>query len=212
MLLAAMGSFAPAELARLVRATIRWSVRGIVSGVIGGGTAEKVYCEAATRIRSGMISSSEQVLSVLHSIVPTDEEFRGAVQAMNAPKASLTRYLLTSFERYSAGEEHPYLVSAEMENLTAQRILPAVSQSEWFGFHDEDLVGWSKRLGNFVLMRRGYKRGADRTWEEIREELQVTPVPGSARLAAVVEWSPAAIRDWQGALAEAAPKIWSREP
>jgi hypothetical protein len=58
-LLAAMRRFDDDELARLLRAVVSWSVRGLIVGGIGGGSTERAYGEAAVAVSEGRALSSD---------------------------------------------------------------------------------------------------------------------------------------------------------
>ena len=62
LLLALLQHFAPAELAKTLKALVAWSVRGLVAGSIGGGKAEKYFCDAAVDIRAGKIKKPRNCL------------------------------------------------------------------------------------------------------------------------------------------------------
>jgi hypothetical protein len=61
LLLAAMDKFTPAELKRLLRALVSWSVRGMILNTMNSGTTEERYCDAAVRIRAGIITKVAQL-------------------------------------------------------------------------------------------------------------------------------------------------------
>jgi hypothetical protein len=214
LFLAAMRDFEGAELKRLVRAVIRWSVRGLLVGGLGGGTAERAYCDAAVRIRSGSVRSTEGVLDAIKVLVPSDEQFRSALQTASAPNANLTRYLLTAFEQQLSHKDDPYLISsAELRDRVMQRVLPASAGAEWAEFEGEDLVAWSKRLGNFVLRSRGESiRSSERVWVDLQHEFARSDIESNRLLAEVSDWSPAEICKRQEHFAELAVAIWPVEP
>jgi hypothetical protein len=200
LLLAAMEHFSPAELQRLTRATVSWLVRGIVAGGIGGGTSEKYFCNAAVKIREGRVRTADRVLEILGDVVPTDEQFRAAAATANAPRMQLTRYLLLAFERHERGEKLPGIVTHDMfANCRVQRILPR-GATDWPGFVGEDVVGWSKKLGNYTF-----------SFSEERHNSSCG-TGGNQYDTSREAWSPRAIEARQSAFANAAPRIWPREP
>jgi hypothetical protein len=210
LFLAAMKVFEGAELQRLVRAMIGWSVRGLLVGGLGGGSAERAFCDAAVRIRSRAVTDTEGVLETLKTLVPGDEQFRAALQAASAPNAALTRYLLSVFERLLSHQEDPYLISsAELRDYVVQRILPASGGAGWNAFESEDVVTWSRRLGNFVLRNRGENvRSTSRVWADLRQELAQSNIESNRRLAEIADWTPDEIRGRQEMLADLAVTIW----
>ena len=78
LLLAALQHFTDAEKKTLLKSLVAWSVRGLIVGGIGGGTAEKAYCGAAVKIRRGRIKTTVELLVELSPIVPSDSDFRGS--------------------------------------------------------------------------------------------------------------------------------------
>ena len=212
MLLAAMAHFTPDELGKLVRATISWSIRGIVAGQIGGGTTERHYCDAAVRIRAGRINTTAGVLETLGSIVPTDEDFSTAATTMAAPKASISRILLVAWEQHLSNVQPAAVLSEDEYGRTKiQRVLPRAPNDSWTEFTDEDALSWSRRFGNAALAPRGGARiSAGRTWSEVRAELAQSPFETSKEAALFADWSPDTITARQKAFAADACKIWPR--
>jgi hypothetical protein len=205
LLLAAMDHFSVQELQRLVRATVSWLVRGIIAGGIGGGTSERYFCDAAVKIREGRVSTADQVLEILGDLVPTDEQFRTVAAAASAPRIQLTGYLLLAFDRYKNGVELPGIVTHEIfSEYYAQRILPK-GATDWPSFLGQDVVSWSKRLGNFMLYGQGNRHSRGNP-ERIDGQASTKGIEMGGT------WSPEAIESNQRAFAEAAPRIWPREP
>ncbi len=62
-LLRLLSTFSDHEISRFVPAMVSWSVRMLCAGTLGGGVAESAFCDAARDIRSGGVTTTEQVLA-----------------------------------------------------------------------------------------------------------------------------------------------------
>src|SRR5699024_5462879 len=92
LLLSAMQYFTEAEIRKLLRSLVAWSVRGLIVGGIGGATTEKAYCAASVKIRVGEASATADVRSEHSSIIPRHEECGRAFSVARVTRASLARY------------------------------------------------------------------------------------------------------------------------
>ena len=214
LLLAAMDHFSPKELGRLARATVSWLVRALLVGGIGGGTSEVYFSRAAVGIREKRIETTEGVLDIVGVVVPTDEQFRGVARNMAAPRIELVKYLLTAYERYLRCEIRPAIVSREeLAQLSVERVLPKNADGDWPAFGESDIANWSKRLGNFTLMAAAeQRRRGVREWAVVKSAMQGSRLKISSPFVGLDAWSPEAIDAAQSAFADAAPKIWPRDP
>jgi hypothetical protein len=209
LLLAAMDHFDNDELRRLLRSLLSWSVRGVIAGGIGGGTAERYYADAAVRIRSGKAPSTEAVRAVLTPIMVSDEEFHSSFARASVPRAQVARYLLAALERRVANKRHPALLTAsERRSLTVEPILPpSAAPDEWPAFGD-DASSFARRLGNLALLRRDGPRLMRKTWPQRRRVLHESGFRVNAMPASAKEWTPLAIRKRQEEFAALALDIW----
>lgn len=133
LLLAALQHFTDGEKKALLRSIVSWSVRGLIVGGIGGGTAEKNYCRGAMKIRKGEIKTTVELLTEISGIVPSNDEFKAAFATSRVPKGGLARYYLIALECGKKGEAEPEMVpNANEEQVNLEHVLPRrASDKDW---------------------------------------------------------------------------------
>lgn len=214
LMLSAMQHFSTKELERLTRALVSWSVRGLVVGGLGSGTWEKVYCEAARRIRAGDIKRASEVYDLVASIVPPDERFESAFKEI-APKTKLARYLLLASERGHLNDREPYYVpNANASEVNLEHVLPQNPRDgDWPTFQPDELQQWSQRLGNMVLLARSRNaKLGNKPFAVKKPELAAAKFHFTKAAAQSSDWTREAIADRQRQLAALAPRIWPSRP
>jgi hypothetical protein len=158
LLLAALQHFTDQEKKLLLRSLVAWSVRGLIVGGIGGGTAEKAYCTAAVKIRKGEIKTTSQLLGELSQIVPSDSQFQQSFETARVPKANLARYYLLALEKQSQGDPQPEFVpNANEEQVNLEHVLPKrASANDWGAqFNADERREYLHRFGNLSLLQKG---------------------------------------------------------
>ena len=156
--MAALQHFTDGERRTLLKALVAWSVRGLIVGGIGGGTAEKTYCRAAVKIRRGEVKTTPELLKELSAIVPSDSEFEEAFGLARVPKANLARYYLIALENAKGGVAEPEFVpNANEEEVNLEHVLPKrASATDWGAqFNADERRDYLHRLGNLALLRKG---------------------------------------------------------
>ena len=130
LLLAVLQHFTDPEKKRLLRALLSWSVRGLIVGGIGGGTAEKAYCSAAVKVRAGTVKTTNELLVELASIVPSDTSFADAFKIANVTKAGLARYYLIALEKGRRTKRSPNLsrTTMKIKSILSTFFLSALSR------------------------------------------------------------------------------------
>jgi len=214
LLLAAMREFDKRELHKLLHALVSWSVRGLIVGGIGGGTAERVYCEAAQRISDRRMLTVSQTFDVLKPIIPADDVFKSVFAQYSTNKPQLARYLLLALERAQVGDTEPEMVpNDDVDAVNLEHVLPQrPDATEWPAFHQEDLGAWAKRIGNMALLRKSEnKRIGNKSYPLKRPALAASSLKLTASAAKADEWSPQTVTVRQAHLAELALVAWPRQ-
>jgi hypothetical protein len=213
LLLAAMDSMPFPELGRLMRAIVSWTVRGLVTGGIGGGTAETYYANAAVQIRRGSLRSVEAILEALTPIVPNDDEFVAAFRSASVYRIKTSVYLLLALERAaSGGDEVAYPSPDERQQYIAQAIVPrGADPHDWPGWSSGTISAFGRRLGNFALLPAG-SRLEGPTWSERRQGLAASGLGTSERAALVDLWTPDELAERQDEFATHVASIWPLMP
>ena len=101
MYLAAMRQWRPKHYCELIHVGTAWSIRAILTGVMGGGTAEKVYGELASGISRGELKTVDDVRQRMISkeFLPSDSQFRAGLMAVSDSNMSRAKYLLAMVEK-----------------------------------------------------------------------------------------------------------------
>lgn len=213
LLLAMMQHFSVAELDNSLRALVAWSIRGIIVGGIGGGQAEKIYCDAATAIRRGAIKDREGLLESLTRMVPHDSAFYNAIVYEKAPKTIIARYLLQIMERHLQGIKEPELVvNTDKEEINLEHILPKnATTTDWPNIPQEDVPVYANRLGNLTLLKKSENnRVGNRGWNIKKAALQKSSLKLNEKIKHETDWGKSEIEERSKRLGELAVTIWRR--
>jgi hypothetical protein len=214
LLLAALQHFSDTEKKRLLKALVAWSVRGLIVGGIGGGTAEKAYCSAAVKIRAGGIKTTKELRGELTAILPSDSEFDDAFAVARVPKANLARYYLLALERGKQGDAEPEFVpNSNEEEVNLEHVLPKrASATEWGGQFDADeRRDYLHRLGNLCLLQKGANgRIGSKPFAVKKPILANSELALTKEIGAESVWSKDTIRERQKRLATLALEVWPR--
>lgn len=100
MYLAAMRLWKPKDYCELINISTSWSIRASLSGLLGGGTADRVYGEAAELIGDKTLSNPAEVRSwfIQRGFIPSDVNFRSSLLTVNDKNLSRVKYLLAKIE------------------------------------------------------------------------------------------------------------------
>jgi len=210
MVLAAMEKFDLDEFPRFLRALISWLVRGLIAGgVVEGGVAENAFAEAATKITSGQLTKTEEILEQLGDIVASDRQLTDELRTARVNRTRLARYYLISLMRAGDGEQDASLVTdAEEDEWSLHLALPRRAQSDqWPGFPDDAIGQLANRLGNQFILSRDSELPDD----PVARGLAIA-AEGSPGSVDVQEWSADAVAERQAGLADLAPLAWPLLP
>lgn len=214
LLMAAMDHFQVSELRKLIRATVSWSVRGMVTETINSTNTEEKYAEAAYSIRKGEATSVNQVRIILGTAIPSDETFKNAFSLMRVPKNMTARYYLCALERTVNGEHEPELVPNENGDLVnLEHVFPQKpTEADWPEFKKpEDRFEWTYRLGNMVLLPKGKNgRIGNKPFTDKSPILKDSSLVLTKEVGESLEWTSKEISSRQTKLAELALKTWPR--
>lgn len=205
--LAVLSQLQPSAVAQILVATVAWSVRALIVGGSGGGTAERLYAEAAVRVTNGRSNNAEAVFSDVNPLVARDSEFQSAFAVRRIHRSATARYLLRALSaEHALPDDSNGLVPVPMFPRTDPNHL-------WTRFATSDqLAEVSGRLGNFVLLARGDVRDAP-----------LEPLARYAYLIAHAQHAGAVIVPWgelaldevgrrQSEMARSAVRIWPLLP
>lgn len=217
LLLAALTTFERHEISRFMASMVSWTVRGMAGGLLGAGSAESAFGEAAREIRAGRVTSTEQILDIrrVSELIPSDAAFRAAFANWRVTRGAVSRYLLRAIETEERGEQEPELVvNPNVEHVNLEHILPQSPRpSDWAQFPSDELKLWAHRLGNMCLLQKGPNgRIGNKAWEVKAPVLSASKLMTTSRLGAIMLWDTNAITANQEKMADIALRVWPREP
>ncbi|MBI4934065.1 MAG: DUF262 domain-containing protein [Actinobacteria bacterium] len=217
MLLAALATFEKAEVERLLRTMVCWSVRGLAAGRLGGGVAEAAFCTVAQRIRAKKIKTTEDILKDpgIDNLVSTDKAFRADFAEWSLVKGSLARYILRALELEERGDDEPELVvNPDVSKVNLEHILPKSPKGDqWSSFTPDEHRLYVHRIGNMALLQKGVNgRIGNKPWSVKKPILASSNLQLTRSAADETAWTPEAIDARQAELADLALRAWPREP
>lgn len=194
------------------REMVSWGVRFLIVGGVGGGTLESHYCDRATEIRRGKITTARQLNQEMATVVPSDTAFREAFTSARVSKSALARYYLCALERQANGEINPELVPNEdYESVNLEHVLPQSPEGKW-NIEEEKARALYRRIGNMALMRVGDKVAAGNEDFEIKREVyEKSALRLAQEVADYEEWNGKTIAERQTKLADLAVAAWPYE-
>lgn len=214
LLLAVLQHFTDTEKKRLLKALVSWSVRGLVVGGIGGGTAEKAYCSAAVKVRSGAVKSTDELLVELSAIVPSDSSFKDAFKIASVTKAGLARYYLMALEKCTKNEAEPEFVPNDNEEqVNLEHVLPKRAKEADWGtvFSADERKEYLHRIGNLALLQKGPNgQIGNKPFSGKKAVLSSSNFVLTKEIGAETIWTKQTIANRQERLAALAVKVWSR--
>lgn len=202
--LAVLSELPPTEASKILEASVSWSLRSLFVGGAGGGTAERLYAEAAVRVSNGRSQNLDSVWADMRQLVPGDSEFVASFSSGKIRRLSTVKYVLNSL---SARTRLP----SPTADLVPFQVIPRTDpRGIWQGlFSNDQLADIAGRLGNYVLLERDDARSVPDTPNDrldyVREK--------SARVnGLIVPWTTLAIGEVdkrQHEMAKIAVNIWS---
>jgi hypothetical protein len=213
LILAVMQHFPPTEIKKAMKALVSWGVRGLIVGGIGGGTAERIYCEAAIKVRNGTIQDTNALRTGLSTLAHSDAEFEKAFATARIARGTLARYVLVALERTQAGTPEPELVPNDDENeVNLEHILPKNPvAADWSQFTSDERHQYLHRIGNLALLSKGPNgKIGNRPFSDKKPILAQSALVLTKLAGAPADWTPEEVDNRQKALAALASKTWPR--
>jgi hypothetical protein len=216
LMLAALATFDKSEIERLVPAMVAWIIRGLAAGKLGAGSAETAFCEAATEIRAGRVTTTDQILKTrVGDLIPSDEAFKNDFEQWKVTRGSLARYLLRALELEERGDQEPELVvNEDADSVNLEHILPKnAKEVDWPKFTADEQRAFVHRLGNLCLLQKGPNgRIGNRSWTVKQPILASSALELTEKASAAPDWTKSAISSRQRELAGLAVRVWPRTP
>lgn len=144
MLLSAFEKFTHGQFDKLLRRSVCWSVRFLISGT-PSGTIEGYYAKIAHDIWTGKVANADTALSAIKQILPTDDQFKAAFANASESKERIARYYLHALQKTTDG-------TIPNHALTLEHILPLKLDGNWKNFTPEEHKAYVHKLGNLALL------------------------------------------------------------
>ena len=208
LLLAAFDKFSKKEMEKLLKVSVNWSVRFLISGV-PSGNLESYYSKSAKRIYDGAIKNVAELTKDMATVVPDDARFAAALATASVPVASLARYYLRTLQIVEDGMKEPMYVPSDGKAVTLEHILPVNPGNEWKHFNDEEAKIYYNRLGNQALLAATVNSTIGNVGFSVKKKaLGASPFSLTKVAASGSNWDIARIIDRQKKLAQLGAKAW----
>jgi hypothetical protein len=208
VLLAAFGKFSKKELIRLVKTSINWSVRCLLSGV-PSGTLEGYYSRGAKKIFDGAVTDVDDLAKEMLVIIPSDERFKTSVETVSVADAQLAKYYLRVLQTRADGQTEPQYVPNDTSDVTLEHILPINPGKGWEHIDSDDAIANFNRLGNQALLGNTVNsKIGNSAFKDKKREFTKSPFSLTKSAAQATQWSLAEIDKRQKALATIAVQAW----
>jgi Protein of unknown function (DUF1524) len=164
LLLALFREWGDPKAAKLVNVVAGWSVRAMIAGRLGGGSAEEAFCGAAKAVADGEVLNQPQLRSVLAIFVPSDREFIQFFITYGPVSTTRAKYLLAMIEReYCRANRFQSPPDWSSKTVTIEHIIPASSKKASFQNTEEfeRFQGLRDQLWNFTLLEGSLNREAE---------------------------------------------------
>lgn len=202
----------PEEVKKALKLIVSWSVRNLITGIIGSGTLEKEFSNKAKLINEGKINNAKELLNSVKNLIPPDEQFQKAFEIATVSKSYIVRYYLRKLEQaYRTTSELAPIENPEKVNL--EHILPENPtnlQKDWSSFDENLHKTYYHRIGNLTLldkkMNSSIGNGAFKAKKEVYKESELLI---TKNLAKYDDWTPSEIEARQKEFAEKAVEIWN---
>lgn len=212
LLLAILENFSNKDdVARAFRLIVSWSVRNLITGVIGAGTLEREFSNQAKLINDGKIKNFTDFKKSILKLIPTDDQFKSAFKIATLSKTYIARYYLRKLEEaYRVSKELIPLQDPEKVNL--EHILPENPRDfarDWPEFDEVSHKTYIRRIGNLTLISTKLnEEAANASFVAKKQFYEKSEIEITRMISTCNEWSPASIEKRQGEFANKALEIW----
>lgn len=150
-----------------------WTIRGLVTGRLGGGTPQKLYIAAAAAIRKDRNATDADIRKLFLAkqlFVTTNSAFEEGFLAWSFdPKQG--RVILVELERAELGSNAAVALKG---TLTLEHVLPRrPREGTWTNFQGDDRTRYPSRVGNYLLLSQPFNSNLGNIeWPDKREKLK----------------------------------------
>lgn len=216
LLLAAFAMWTHSNATRFVDIVASWSVRAWIAGSLGGGVAEKAFCDAAVAVTDGKAANSDDVRPFMRSIVPEDAAFQQAFSGYGAITTTRAKYLLARLERQhltNTGAQTDSMPdwsskSVSVEHIFAKSMKRAAFESD-AEFEQFNLI--RDQLQNLTLLERTLNAGLeDKLFVDKAATYKNSSFALTREVGELPQWTFSETRDRADRLAALAIQAWPK--
>lgn len=199
------------DVSKSFKLIVSWSVRNLITGVIGAGTLEKEFSNQAKLINDGKITNFNQLRNSVLRLIPTDEQFKSAFKIATISKSYIVKYYLRKLEEsYRRAKELSPVKDSEKVNL--EHILPENPNDlaeAWPDFDEVKHKTYVKRLGNLTLISKKLnENAANGSFKDKVQFFKDSEIAITKNICRYPEWTPQTIEERQNEFASKAVQIW----
>jgi hypothetical protein len=216
LLLAAFADWTHTSATRFVDVVANWSVRAWIAGSLGGGVAERAFCDAAVAVAEGQAKNADEVRRFMHSIVPDDAAFKQAFAGYGAITTTRAKYLLARLERQhltETGSQTDAMPDWSSKSVSVEHIFAKSMKRAAFDT-EEDFEQFSlirDQLQNLTLLERTLNAGLeDKSFKEKLGTYVKSAFALTRELGNTAEWTFAEANNRAEFLANLAVKAWPK--
>lgn len=211
LMLAILLRFERREIKKSLKLVLSWSVRNLITGIIGTGTLEKEFSNQAKLINDGKIKNVSELKNSIINIIPTDEQFKRSFEIASISKNYIARYYLSEIEKSSRTTTELGPIQ-NPEKINLEHILPVnpSNLNDWPEVNEETHNTYYKRMGNLTLLdkKMNSEQGNDK-FDIKKGVYRDSEVNITKSLCKYEKWSPISIEERQKEFANKAIEIWS---
>ena len=209
--LAAMETFNPDAVTKVLRTLMVISFRYTVVSALGTGNLERIYTDAALAIRNGQAKTSAKLFARLKQAYVSDDRFIEDFTNRPFSKPPIARYVLAEINDYLENDPER-MVAERTGRITLEHILPKNPGREWKGAvpKDEDPEHYAERIGNLTLLEKGRNRGlANASFQGKKAKaFSQSSLAINRQLLDYASWTTKEIENRSRQLASTAKQIW----
>jgi hypothetical protein len=159
LLLAAFATWSHSDATRFVDTVASWSVRAWMNGSLGGGVAERTFCDAAVAVSKKKATAADDVRGLMKDLVPDDNAFKQSFIAFGGITTTRAKYLLARLERQHLSDLNEMtdgMPDWSSKSVSVEHILARSSKRNTFTT-DQDFERFSvmkDQLQNLTLLER----------------------------------------------------------
>jgi hypothetical protein len=201
----------PAEITKLLKALVAWSVRFRITQQLGSSRLESFYQNGGKFVRSKKLTTAKLVIDELRATVPSDAEFKKAFEEFCEETSRIARYYLLELEktlrRKNSIREQ---VNHNEDEVNLEHILPKEPELKvWKEFSAESVPVYRYRLGNQTLLAKSKnERLGNAAFSAKKAVYGDSEVLLTKEIATFAKWDDTGIEQRQKQLAKLAVDTW----